>query len=67
MTQVPISVVYRKDLVKKDGSDPLLLDAYGALPSVLWSSKDYRKSMLLTCKESRRRRAQARSNRTAEP
>jgi hypothetical protein len=25
---VPISLVYRKDLVKKDGSDAFLLDAY---------------------------------------
>ncbi len=28
--QVPISLVYRTDLVHKDGSDPFLLDAYGA-------------------------------------
>ena len=27
--QVPISLVYRTDLAKLDGSDPLLLDAYG--------------------------------------
>ena len=25
--QVPISLVYRKDLAKLDGSDPMLLDA----------------------------------------
>lgn len=44
--QVPISLVYRKDLVKKDGSDPFLLDAYvrflaavaqNAAPSGFWT------------------------------
>lgn len=29
-TQVPISIVYREDLVKLDGSDPLLLYGYGS-------------------------------------
>lgn len=29
-TQIPISVVYRKDLVKLDGSDPLMLYGYGS-------------------------------------
>ncbi|KAL8519788.1 hypothetical protein ACS0TY_010649 [Phlomoides rotata] len=29
-THIPISVVYRKDLVKLDGSDPLLLYGYGS-------------------------------------
>ncbi|PRW44843.1 prolyl endopeptidase-like isoform A [Chlorella sorokiniana] len=29
-TRVPISLVYRSDLAKLDGSDPLLLDAYGS-------------------------------------
>ncbi|KAL7090718.1 hypothetical protein ACP275_12G058800 [Erythranthe tilingii] len=29
-TKVPISIVYRKDLVKLDGSDPLLLYGYGS-------------------------------------
>jgi len=29
-TQVPISVLYRKNLVKLDGSDPLLLYGYGS-------------------------------------
>ncbi|XP_075507094.1 uncharacterized protein LOC142543615 [Primulina tabacum] len=29
-TQIPISMVYRKDLVKFDGSDPLLLYGYGS-------------------------------------
>ncbi|KDD72882.1 prolyl oligopeptidase, partial [Helicosporidium sp. ATCC 50920] len=29
-TEVPVSVVYRADLVRMDGSAPLLLDAYGA-------------------------------------
>ncbi|XP_024534049.1 uncharacterized protein LOC9637936 [Selaginella moellendorffii] len=29
-TQVPISMVYRKDLAKLDGSDPLLLYGYGS-------------------------------------
>lgn len=27
--RVPISLVYRTDLAKLDGTDPLLLDAYG--------------------------------------
>ncbi|KAJ7942599.1 Prolyl oligopeptidase family protein [Quillaja saponaria] len=29
-TQIPISIIYRKDLVKLDGSDPLLLYGYGS-------------------------------------
>ncbi|KAM3693629.1 hypothetical protein ACJW31_08G182200 [Castanea mollissima] len=29
-THIPISIVYRKDLVKLDGSDPLLLYGYGS-------------------------------------
>ncbi|XP_015900670.3 uncharacterized protein LOC107433824 [Ziziphus jujuba] len=29
-TQIPISIVYRKDLVKLDGTDPLLLYGYGS-------------------------------------
>ena len=29
-TKVPISLVYRQDSVKLDGTDPLLLDAYGS-------------------------------------
>ncbi|KAI3474334.1 hypothetical protein Pfo_029157 [Paulownia fortunei] len=29
-TQIPISIVYRKDLVKLDGSDPLFLYGYGS-------------------------------------
>jgi oligopeptidase B len=29
-TQIPISIVYHKDLVKLDGSDPLLLYGYGS-------------------------------------
>lgn len=29
-TLIPISLVYRKDLVKLDGSDPLLLHGYGS-------------------------------------
>jgi oligopeptidase B len=28
-TRVPISLVYRTDLAKLDGTDPMLLDAYG--------------------------------------
>ncbi|KAJ6871981.1 hypothetical protein NC651_031159 [Populus alba x Populus x berolinensis] len=28
--RVPISIVYRKNLVKLDGSDPLLLNGYGS-------------------------------------
>jgi oligopeptidase B len=29
-TQIPISIVYRKDLVKLDGTDPLVLSGYGS-------------------------------------
>lgn len=29
-TQIPLSIVYNKDLVKLDGSDPLLLYGYGS-------------------------------------
>ncbi|XP_015900668.3 uncharacterized protein LOC107433823 isoform X1 [Ziziphus jujuba] len=29
-TQIPISIVYRKDIVKLDGTDPLLLYGYGS-------------------------------------
>ncbi|PON68146.1 Peptidase S9A, prolyl oligopeptidase [Parasponia andersonii] len=29
-TQIPLSIIYRKDLVKLDGSDPLLLYGYGS-------------------------------------
>lgn len=29
-TQIPISVVYRKDIVKFDGSHPLMLYGYGS-------------------------------------
>lgn len=29
-TQIPISIVYHKDLVKLDGLDPLLLYGYGS-------------------------------------
>lgn len=29
-TQVPISIFYKKDLVKLDGSDPMLLYGYGS-------------------------------------
>ncbi len=29
-TKIPISLVYKKDLFKKDGKSPLLLDGYGA-------------------------------------
>lgn len=29
-THIPISIVYRKDLVKLDGSDPFLLYGYGS-------------------------------------
>lgn len=28
-TRVPISLVYRTDLARRDGTDPMLLDAYG--------------------------------------
>lgn len=29
-TRIPISIIYRKDLVKLDGTDPLLLSGYGS-------------------------------------
>jgi oligopeptidase B len=29
-TQIPISIVYRKDVVKLNGTDPLLLYGYGS-------------------------------------
>jgi oligopeptidase B len=29
-TRIPISIVYREDKVKLNGSDPMLLDAYGS-------------------------------------
>ncbi|KAL7002538.1 oligopeptidase B, partial [Sarracenia purpurea var. burkii] len=29
-TQIPISIVYEKNIVKLDGSDPLLLYGYGS-------------------------------------
>lgn len=29
-TQIPVSIVYRKDLVKLDGTNPLLLYGYGS-------------------------------------
>lgn len=29
-TQIPISIVYRKDLTKLDGTDPLILYGYGS-------------------------------------
>lgn len=42
--QVPISLVYRKDLVKLDGSDPMLLDAYGSYE--ICNDADFRSSRL---------------------
>lgn len=30
-TKIPMSLVYRTDLAKLDGTDPLLLDAYGTM------------------------------------
>ncbi len=43
-TQVPISIVYRTDLVKLDGSDPMLLDAYGSYE--ISNDADFRSSRL---------------------
>ncbi|PSC70317.1 Protease 2 [Micractinium conductrix] len=43
-TQVPISLVYRTDLAKLDGSDPLLLDAYGSYEAA--NDPDFRPSRL---------------------
>lgn len=34
-TQIPISIVYRKDLVKLDGSDPLFLYGYGSYEVII--------------------------------
>lgn len=42
--KVPISLVYRKDLVKLDGSDPMLLDAYGSYE--ICNDADFRSSRL---------------------
>jgi len=43
-TKVPISLVYRRDLVKLDGSDPFLLDAYGSYE--ICNDADFRLSRL---------------------
>lgn len=43
-TKVPISLVYRKDLARLDGSDPLLLDAYGSYE--IPNDADFRSSRL---------------------
>ena len=40
-TQVPISLVYRADLARRDGTDPLLLDAYGRCVSVCCFGQSY--------------------------
>jgi hypothetical protein len=37
-TRIPISIIYRKDLVKLDGSDPLLLSGYGSYEVFLYAS-----------------------------
>jgi oligopeptidase B len=42
--KVPISLVYRKDLVKLDGSDPMLLDCYGSYE--ICNDADFRSSRL---------------------
>jgi oligopeptidase B len=42
--QVPISIVYRTDLVKLDGTDPMLLDAYGSYE--ISNDADFRSSRL---------------------
>lgn len=43
-TRVPISLVYRTDLAKRDGTDPLLLDAYGSYEAP--NDPDFRSSRL---------------------
>lgn len=43
-TQVPISVVYRKDMVKLDGTDPLLLYGYGSYEACI--EPDFRTTRL---------------------
>lgn len=43
-TQVPVSIVYRTDLVKLDGTDPMLLDAYGSYE--ISNDADFRSSRL---------------------
>ncbi|XP_031493939.1 uncharacterized protein LOC116260019 [Nymphaea colorata] len=43
-TRVPISIVYRKDLVKLDGTDPLLLYGYGSYEICI--DPDFRASRL---------------------
>ena len=42
--KVPISLVYRPDLIRLDGSNPLLLDAYGSYQSC--NDPDFRSSRL---------------------
>jgi oligopeptidase B len=42
--KVPISLVYRRDLVKLDGSDPMLLDAYGSYE--ICNDADFRSTRL---------------------
>ncbi|KAI3426332.1 hypothetical protein D9Q98_008705 [Chlorella vulgaris] len=43
-TRVPISLVYRQDLARLDGSDPMLLDAYGSYEAP--NDPDFRSSRL---------------------
>lgn len=43
-TRVPLSLVYRTDLAKLDGTDPLLLDAYGSYEAP--NDPDFRSSRL---------------------
>uniref|UniRef100_A0A0D6R1E0 Prolyl endopeptidase n=1 Tax=Araucaria cunninghamii TaxID=56994 RepID=A0A0D6R1E0_ARACU len=43
-TKVPISIVYRKDLVKLDGTDPLLLYGYGSYEACI--EPDFRERRL---------------------
>lgn len=42
--QVPISLVYRTDLAKLDGSDPMLLNAYGSYE--ICNDPDFRSTRL---------------------
>lgn len=43
-TQIPISIIYRKDLVQLDGSDPMLLSGFGSYEvlgcNLCWSEKN---------------------------
>ena len=46
-TQVPVSVLHRRGIVRLDGGDPLLLNAYGAYGAPEDASFDARRLSLL--------------------